>query len=94
MSFYNSRELWCAWKQGQALLRRGMDNTHNIIMVLHGLLRRWHLWKVHDDLEEMVMATVQMGDYVQTMGRQAANWGLWSASPFERGKTCSLIRRW
>ena len=38
MSFYNSRKLWCAWKQGQALLRRGMDYTHNIIMVLHGLL--------------------------------------------------------
>ena len=45
----------------------------------------WHSWKVNDNCEEMVMATVRLGDYVQTMGRQAATWGLWSASPFERG---------
>jgi hypothetical protein len=27
---------------------------------------------VHENLEEMVMATVRMGEHVQTMGRQAA----------------------
>ena len=27
---------------------------------------------MHETLEEMVMATVRMGEHVQTMGRQAA----------------------
>jgi hypothetical protein len=31
--------------------------------------RQWQLRKVHEDVEEMVMATVHMGEYVQTMGR-------------------------
>jgi hypothetical protein len=34
--------------------------------------RRWHLWKVYDNIEELVMATVRMGEHVQTMGKQAA----------------------
>jgi hypothetical protein len=34
--------------------------------------RQWQLWKSHDDIGEMVMGTVQVGEYVQTMGRQAA----------------------
>jgi hypothetical protein len=38
--------------------------------------RRWHLWKVYENIEEMVMATVQMGEYVQTMGRRAAIVGI------------------
>ena len=43
--------------------------------------QRRHSWKVYENLEEMVMATVLIGDYVQTiMGRQAASqaatWGL------------------
>jgi hypothetical protein len=35
-------------------------------------LRQWQSWEVHEDIEEMVMAAVQMGEYVQTMGREAA----------------------
>jgi hypothetical protein len=27
---------------------------------------------VHENIEEMVMAAIQMGEYVQTMGRQVA----------------------
>ena len=36
--------------------------------------RRWHLWKVHVTLDEMVMAIVRMGpgEHEQTMDRQAA----------------------
>ena len=34
--------------------------------------RQWRLWKAYGDVEEMVMTTVQMGEYVQTMGREAA----------------------
>ena len=34
--------------------------------------RRWHLGKVHEHVEEMVMATVRVGEHVRTMGRQAA----------------------
>ena len=30
------------------------------------------MWKVYDNIEEMVMATVRMGEHVQTMGKQAA----------------------
>jgi len=33
---------------------------------------QWQSWKAHENVEEMVMATVQMGEYVQTMGREAA----------------------
>ena len=29
------------------------------------------MWKAHEDVEEMVMATVQMGEYVQTTGGNA-----------------------
>ena len=52
------------------------------------------LVEVQENVEEMVKVTVRMGDYVQAMGRQAANWGLWSASSFERRRTCTWIRRW
>ena len=34
--------------------------------------RQWQSWKAHEDIEEMVMATVQMGEYVQTMSEAAA----------------------
>jgi hypothetical protein len=34
--------------------------------------RWWQSWKAHENFEEMVMATVQMGAHVQTMGREAA----------------------
>ncbi len=34
--------------------------------------RQWEWWKAHDDVEEMIIAIVQMGDYVQTMGRETA----------------------
>jgi hypothetical protein len=36
--------------------------------------RQWHSWKSYDDVGEMVVATaiVQIGEYVQTIGRQAA----------------------
>jgi hypothetical protein len=34
--------------------------------------RQWHLMKSHGDIGEMAMATVQVGEYVQTMDRQAA----------------------
>jgi hypothetical protein len=35
--------------------------------------RRWHSWKEHGhSIEEMVLATVRMGEHVRTMGRQAA----------------------
>jgi hypothetical protein len=34
--------------------------------------RQWQSWKAHENVEEMVMATIQMGKYVQTMGREAA----------------------
>jgi hypothetical protein len=30
------------------------------------------LWKVYDNIDDMVMATVRVGDHGQTMGRQAA----------------------
>jgi len=33
--------------------------------------RQWQSWKAHNEIEEMVMAIVQMGEYVQTMGREA-----------------------
>ena len=36
---------------------------------------QWHSWKVHGHLEEMVMETVQMGEYVrtnETVGGEAA----------------------
>ena len=34
--------------------------------------RQWRSWKAHENIEEMVMDTVRMGEYVQTMGREAA----------------------
>jgi hypothetical protein len=43
--------------------------VHNL---QRGAIRRRYSWKVHEILEEMVMATVRMGEHVQTMGRQAA----------------------
>jgi hypothetical protein len=33
---------------------------------------QWQLWKPYEDVGEVIMATVQTGEYVQTMGRQAA----------------------
>jgi hypothetical protein len=33
--------------------------------------RQWQSWKAHEDFEEVVMAIVQMGEYVQTMGWEA-----------------------
>ena len=30
------------------------------------------MWKVHEDVGEMVIASVHRGEYVQTMGRDAA----------------------
>ena len=37
--------------------------------------RQWQSWKAHEkkNIEEMVMATVLIGEYVQTMGREAAS---------------------
>ncbi len=33
---------------------------------------QWRSWKAHDQIEEMVMVSVLVGEHVQTMGRQAA----------------------
>lgn len=40
-----------------------------------GTIRRWgsHSQKVHKHFEGTVMATVRMGEHVQTMGRQAVS---------------------
>ena len=34
--------------------------------------RQWHSWKAHENIEKMLMATVQVGEYVKTMGREEA----------------------
>ena len=34
--------------------------------------RQWQSWKAHEKVEEMATATVRMGEYVQTMDREAA----------------------
>ncbi len=34
--------------------------------------RQWQSWKAYDHIEEMVMASVLIGEHVQTTGRQAA----------------------
>ena len=54
---------------------------HCIYGLVHNLQRgtihrrQWHSWKVHEHIQEMVMETVQMGEYVrtnETVGREAA----------------------
>jgi hypothetical protein len=60
------------------VLRSRIDHCLETWICVHNLQReairwrRWHSWKVHKHFDEMVMATVRMGEHVQTMGRQAA----------------------
>jgi hypothetical protein len=66
--------------------------------------RQWQSWKAHNNLEEMVMATVRIGENVQTMGREAVTAEVIASviaiameeivSSSERRRTCSWIRRW
>jgi hypothetical protein len=60
------------------VLRSHIDHCLETWIRVHNLQRgtirrrRWHSWKVHENLEEMVIATVRMRGRVQTMGRQVA----------------------
>ena len=60
------------------MLRSHIDHCvygrHSVFCLQRGTIhrRQWQSWKAHEDIEKMVMAAVQMGEYVQTMGREAA----------------------
>ena len=48
-----------------------------VLNLQRGTIRRWwwHSWKVHrhvEEMDQMVTATVRLGEHRQTMGRQAA----------------------
>jgi hypothetical protein len=68
---WSARELW-----RNPGLRSHIDHSANrrVFCLQTGTIhrRRWQSWKAHEDIEELVMATVQMGEYMQTMGREAA----------------------
>jgi hypothetical protein len=53
------------------VLRSHIDHClyRRVFCLQRGTIHRqqWQSWKAHENVEEMVMATVHMGEYVQTM---------------------------
>jgi hypothetical protein len=58
---YVDRRIYCRVYQGVYCLQRGTIHR-----------RQWRSWKVHNNIGEMVMAMVRIGEHVKTMGGQTA----------------------
>ena len=63
------------------MLRSHIDHSLKTWGWVHNLQRRtirgirqrqWHSGKLHEHIDVMVIATIGMGEHMQTMGRQAA----------------------